>query len=65
MILIDAVVTQMHARVPEVLIRLVVLDGREPNQALLVQVDEQRVYGGQAHVEAKVAFVPSDQKRLV
>lgn len=38
MIFIDAVVTQMHARIPEILVRFIVLDCGEPDQPLLVQV---------------------------
>lgn len=37
-VFIDAVVTKMHARIPQVLIGLIVLDCCEPHQALLVEV---------------------------
>lgn len=65
MVLIDAVVAEMHARVPEVLVGLVILHRGKPHKALLIQVDEERVYGGHAHVQTEVAFMTSDQKRLV
>lgn len=63
--LVDAVVAQMHARVPNVWIRQVVLDSGESHQPLLVQVDQQWIIAGDNDVEPQVALVPSHQKRII
>ena len=53
-ILVDAVVAEVHARVPQVAPRVVVLDRGEPHQALLVQVDDEGVVGGDEHVQSQI-----------
>lgn len=64
-VLVDGVIAQVHARVPQVFSRGVILDGGEPDKTLLVQVDEQRVIRGDYHVQAQVTLVPIDQQRVV
>ena len=59
------VVAKMHARIPEVLSGRIVSDGGEPDQALLVEVDAQRVVGGDRHVQAEIPLVAVDQQRIV
>ena len=64
MVLVDAVVGQMHARVPEHLGTLIVLDRGEPDQALLIQIDDQWVIRGHGHVQAHVTLVSVHQQRV-
>ena len=52
-VLVDAVVAEVHAGLPQVLACVVVLHDDEPHQALLVQVDDQQVVRG---------LVPVDQQ---
>ena len=53
-ILVDAVVAEVHARVPQVAPCVVVLDRGEPHQTLLVQVDDEGVVGGDEHVQSQI-----------
>jgi hypothetical protein len=55
----------MHARVPQVLAGRVVAHGGEPDQALLVEVDAQRVIGGDGYIQAEVPLVAVDEQRIV
>lgn len=64
-VLVDGVIAQVHARVPQVFSRGVILDSGEPDETLLVQVDEHRVIRGDCHVQTQVALVPVDQQRVV
>ena len=65
MIFVDGVVAEVHAGVPQVLARVVVLDRCEPDEALLVDVDEERVVAGDEHVQPQVGLVTVDQQRVV
>jgi hypothetical protein len=64
-VLVDGVIAQVHARVPQVFSRGVILDGGEPDKTLLVQVDDHRVIRGDCHVQPQVALVPVNQQRVV
>ena len=54
----------MHARVPEHLGTLIVLDRGEPDQALLIQIDDQWVIRCHGHVQAYVTLVSVHQQRV-
>ena len=65
MIFVDGVVAEVHAGVPEVLPSVVVLDGGEPHESLLVQVDEERVVRCDEDVQPEVGLVTVDEERVV
>ena len=65
MIFIDGVVAQMHAGIPEIAPTHVVLDCGEPGEALLIEVDDQRVVRGHEDVQPEVGLVTIDKQRVV
>ena len=53
----------MYAGVPQV--AAVVLDCRKPHQSLLVQVDDERVVGGDQDVKPQIRLVAVYQQRVL
>lgn len=60
--LVDGVVGEVNAGVPQVLLVLI-LDGSESDKALLEHVHKERVERGDGHVQAQVALVAVHQQR--
>ncbi len=63
-LLIQAVVGQVHASVLDAPHALVVLDCGEASQALLVQVEDERIERGHRHVQSQVELEALDQQRV-
>lgn len=51
-VLVDAVVAEMHAWVPQVLPGGVIPHSCKPHQPFLIQVDAEGVVGGDSNIEA-------------
>ena len=64
-ILVDGVVAEMHTRVPQVFPGVVILDGGKPNEALLIEVDDEGVVGGDEDIESEIRLVAIDQEGVV
>lgn len=61
MILINTIITEVHAGVPQLLMTRVVLDGGETDETLLINVDEEGVDAGDDDVQSQVALVTRHQ----
>jgi hypothetical protein len=52
MVLVDAVVAEMHARIPQILACGIIPHCCKPYQALFIQVDAKGVIRGDSNIEA-------------
>ena len=64
MVLVDAVIAQVDARIVQTGVIGRVLDGGEADQSVLVEVDLQRVVRRDDGVQPQVPFVAVDQQRI-
>lgn len=62
---VDAVITEVHARVPHVLIATVVFDSSKSDQSLFVKVNQERIVTRHSDVQTQITFMSVDQKRIV
>lgn len=44
MIFIDAIVAEMHTRIPQIFIGSIIFDSSEPDETFFVKVDEERIW---------------------
>ena len=56
MVFVDAVIAQMNARIIQTALVGRVLDGGESNDAVPVQIDDERVVARDRHVKTQIAL---------
>lgn len=65
MVLIYAVIAEMHARIPQMLSARLVFDRGQTQQSFFVEVYDEGVVGSDGHIQPQVAFVPTDQQWII